>query len=85
MGLTYSLSTFYKSGYAFEDDGFSHLSLTVGAPISFGPNFTVTPSVSYVQELSDISPNPAASTPDTDPAAYNEPGFVGAIKASWSF
>lgn len=85
VGLTYSASTFYKSGYAFEDDGFSHLSLTVGVPISFGPNFTITPSVTYVHELSDITPRTTAAVPDANPAAYNEPGFVGAIKASWSF
>jgi hypothetical protein len=85
VGLTYSLSTFYKSGYAFESDGFSHVSLTVGAPISFGPNFTITPSVTYVHELSDITPQTNAAVPDSNPSAYNEPGFVGAIKASWSF
>lgn len=85
VGLTYSLSTFYKSGYAFEDDGFSHLSLAVGAPISFGSNFTITPSLTYVHELSDITPQNDAVVPDANPSAYNEPGFVGAIKASWSF
>jgi hypothetical protein len=83
--LTYSLSGFYKTGYAFEDDGFSHVTLTVGTPISFGSNFTITPSVTYVQELSDISPQAGASVKDTNPAAYNEPGFVGAIKATWTF
>lgn len=85
VGLTYSLSSFYKSGYAFEDDGFSHLSLTLGAPISIGSNFTITPSVTYVHDLSDITPQADAFVPDANPSAYNEPGFVGAIKASWSF
>ena len=85
VGFTYSFSAIYKTGYAFEDDGLTHLSLTVGAPISFGSNFTITPSVSYVQELSDISPKSGAFVQDSDPAAYNEPGFVGTIKASWTF
>lgn len=84
VGLTYSLSGFYKTGYQFEDDGFTHLSLTIGAPISFGQHFTITPSLSYLQELSDIDVLAGPGT-DKNPSAYNEPGFVGTIKATWTF
>ena len=84
VGVTYSLSGFYKTGYQFEDDGFTHLSLTIGAPVSFGQHFTITPSLSYLQELSNIE---VLSGPGTDknPSAYNEPGFAGTIKATWTF
>lgn len=85
VGLTYSLSSFYKSGYAFEDDGLTHVSLTFGVPVSFGSNFTITPSLTYVQALADIAPKTNAQVQDDSPAAYNEPGFLGAVKVSWTF
>lgn len=88
IALTYSISTIYKSGYAFEDDGFSQLVLTVGAPITFGSHLTITPSISYVEALSDI-------TPKTDTMVtvdqwkksdiWNSPGWVASVKASWQF
>jgi len=87
LGLSYSLSSFYKTGYQFEDDGFSHLSLTLGAPISIGSNLTITPSVSYVEALEDISDNinRGVNFGGSNAAAWNEPGWVASIKASWQF
>ena len=87
LGLTYSVSTFYKTGYAFEDDGFSHVSLTLGAPLLIGSNLTITPSVSYVAALGDIQNNPGAKldTGGSAAEAWNEPGWVASIKASWHF
>lgn len=87
LGLTYSLSSFYKTGYQFEDDGFSHVSLTLGAPISIGTNLTITPSVSYVEALGDISDNinGGVNFGGNNAAAWNEPGWVASIKASWQF
>lgn len=89
VGLTYSLSTFYKTGYQFEDDGFSHVGLTLGAPVSIGSNLTITPSVSYIEALGDIEDNldPKAGTNfgGNAAAAWNEPGWVASVKASWQF
>jgi hypothetical protein len=87
FALTYSLSTFYKTGYAFEDDGFSHIVLTIGAPLTIGSNFTITPSISYVQELGDISGNPNAvwSASGSQADIWNAPGWVAAVKASYRF
>ena len=93
LALTYSISTFYKTGYQFEPDGFSHLSLTVGAPLSIGANFTITPSVSYVAALQDIDNNYANMGPGigvvnfggANAKAWNEPGWVAGVKASYRF
>jgi hypothetical protein len=87
VALTYSLSTFFKSGYAFEDDGFSHLVITVGSPVTIGENLTITPSVTYTHALGDISPVAGAVVPGGDPlaSAWNEPGWSAAVKASWQF
>jgi hypothetical protein len=91
VALTYSISTFYKSGYAFEQDGFSQLVLTVGAPITFGSHITITPSISYVEGLSDIQPIPHSLISQEVPnisrksQVWNSPGWVAGVKASWQF
>ncbi len=87
LALTYSVSTFYKTGYAFESDGFSQLVLTVGTPITIGSSLTITPSVSYVAALSDVDPIAGAVVPGGGSAddVWNEPGWVAAVKASWRF
>ena len=87
FGLTYSVSTIYKSGYAFENDGFSQLIMTIGAPIAFGSHITLTPSVSYVEGLSHISPQQHAVVAGGGSAAevWNSPGWVAVLKASWQF
>jgi hypothetical protein len=86
VAATYSVSTIYKSGYAFEEDGFSHVSLTVGLPVTIGKNLTITPSVSYVEALGDI-PNSALLPPNNGSlaSAWNEPGWVASVRASWQF
>lgn len=86
VSATYSLSTIYKSGYAFEEDGFSHLSLTVGLPVAIGKNLTITPSVTYVEALGDIESTPSLGPNSGNLAsAWNEPGWVASIRASWQF
>lgn len=93
-GLGYSVSTIYKSGYAFEDDGFSHLVFTVSSPVNIGKSFTITPSVSYVEGLGDIS-DPRVSDgaggwvilsgAGDRASAWNEPGWIATVKATWTF
>jgi len=87
LALTYSVSTIYKSGYAFENDGFSQLIMTVGAPITFGSHLTITPSVSYVEGLAHIAPQQHAVVPGGGSQAeiWNSPGWVAVVKASWQF
>ena len=87
LALTYSLSTIYKSGYAFENDGFSQIIGTIGAPITIGQHLTITPSVSYVEGLAHISPQQNAQVQGGGPAAeiWNSPGWVAVVKASWQF
>lgn len=93
VAFTYSLSTFYKSGYAFEDDGFSHVSATVATPVTIGSHFTITPAVTYVEAVGDISPKTAATATGfaqfpgggSISSAWNEPGWVASVKASWAF
>lgn len=88
VAATYSVSTIYKSGYAFEEDGFSHVSLTVGLPVTIGKNLTITPSVSYVEALGDIENSTAPGMPANSgslASAWNEPGWVAAVRATWQF
>jgi len=80
VAATYSVSTIYKRGYAFEDDGFSHLSLTVGFPVTIGRNLTITPSVTYVESLGNIN-----KAPEGNSDVWNQPGWLAAVKASWQF
>lgn len=82
--LGYSVSGIYKHAYAFEDDGLSHLVLSLSAPVTIGDSFTITPSVSYTEALQDISlrPGPGVNNLAT---AWNEPGWVASVKASWAF
>jgi len=86
VGLTYSTSVFYKQGYAFEDDGFSHLMLTLGVPVVIGGNVTITPSVTYSYALQDVS-KPAGAIPGyySRSSAWNEPGFSAGVRLSWQF
>jgi len=83
-GLGYSVSGIYKHAYAFEDDGLSHLVLSLSAPVTIGDSLTITPSVSYTEALQDINlrPGPGANNLAT---AWNEPGWVASIRASWAF
>ena len=83
-GASYSVSAIYKRNYAFEDDGLSHLIFGVSAPIGIGENFTITPSVSYVEPLQDVSLRPGPGI-NTMASAWNEPGWVASVKASWAF
>ena len=87
LALTYSLSTFYKTGYWFEPDGFSHVNLTIGTPLTIGENITITPSVSYVESLQDIAPNIQNNVDFGGHHAdsWNSPGFLATIKASYRF
>ena len=87
LALTYSLSTFYKSGYQFEPDGFSHIGLTIGAPLTIGSNFAITPSVSYIESLQNIPDNQHGTVNfgGSNAEAWNSPGWVGTVKSSWSF
>ena len=88
VAATYSVSTIYKSGYAFEEDGFSHVSLTVGFPVTIGKKVTITPSVSYVEALSDVPNSSAVGLPPNNgslASAWNEPGWVGAVRVNWQF
>jgi len=87
LALTYSVSTIYKSGYAFENDGFSQLIMTVGAPVTIGSHLTITPSVSYVEGLSHIAPQQNAVVPGGGSPAeiWNSPGWVAVVKANWQF
>lgn len=87
IAATYSVSTIFKNGYAFEDDGFSHLSLTTGMPVTIGRNFTITPSVSYVYAFGDIEPKSGAKFPGggAQEEIWNDPGWVFAVKGSWQF
>jgi hypothetical protein len=95
VAATYSVSTIYKSGYAFEDDGFSHLSLTVGLPVTIGKNLTITPSVTYVEAIGSVTPvgigNPLSPSyiPGAAAAslgsAWNEPGWIAAVRVNWQF
>jgi len=83
-GLGYSVSGIYKHAYAFEDDGLSHLVLSLSAPVTVGDSLTITPSVSYTEALQDVSlrPGPGVNNLAT---AWNEPGWVASIRASWAF
>jgi hypothetical protein len=83
-GLGYSVSGIYKHAYAFEDDGLSHLVLSLSAPVTIGDSFTITPSVSYTEALADISLRPGPGTNNLA-TAWNEPGWVASVKASWAF
>lgn len=87
VAMTYSLSAFYKNGYQFEDDGFSHVTLTLGAPITVGSKITITPSVSYVEALGEISSNKSSGIELGGEAAetWNQPGWVAAVKVGWQF
>ena len=87
LALTYSVSTIYKSGYAFENDGFSQLIMTLGAPVTIGQHLTITPSVSYVEGLAHISPQAHTAFPVSASAAeiWNSPGWVAVVKANWQF
>lgn len=77
VAATYSISTIYKQGYFYEDDGFTHMSYTVGLPISIGKSLTITPSVSFVDAFD--------SSGDTMAPAWNDPGWLAGIKASYRF
>ena len=87
LALTYSISTIYKSGYAYENDGFSQIIGTIGAPITIGQHLTITPSVSYVEGLAHISPQSSALVPGGGSPAeiWNSPGWVAVVKASYQF
>lgn len=87
LALTYSVSTIYKSGYAFENNGFSQVIGTIGAPLTIGQHLTITPSVSYVEGLAHIAPQSSALVPGGGSAAeiWNSPGWVAVVKASWQF
>ena len=87
LALTYSVSTIYKSGYAFENDGFSQLVMTVGAPLTIGAHLTITPSVSYVEGLAHIAPaeHAVVSGGGSPAEIWNSPGWLAVVKASWQF
>jgi hypothetical protein len=76
-GVSYSLSTTYKNGYAYEPDGFSHITASLSAPVTIGQNLTIAPSVNYVHALKSID-SPGAG-------AWNYPGWWYGIKATYSF
>lgn len=89
-GFGYSISGIYKRNYAFEEDGLSHLIFGVSAPVTIGEHFTITPSVSYVEPLQDVAARGGPGVPgwpglNPMATAWNEPGWVASVKASWAF
>ncbi|MCH7229090.1 hypothetical protein [Haloferula sp. A504] len=86
FGLSYSVSTIYKSGYQFESDGFTHVAATLGAPVTIGDSFVVSPSITYVEALEDVPPTPTLG-PNSGRLAseWNEPGWYASLRASWTF
>jgi hypothetical protein len=76
-GVSYSLSTTYKNGYAYEPDGFSHITASLSAPVTIGQSLTISPSVNYVHALKNIN-SPGAG-------AWNYPGWWFGLKATYSF
>ena len=80
FGISYSLSSIYKQGYAFEDDGLSHLVASLSFPIVINESFTISPAVTYVQALGGIETrNAAASNP------WNEPDWSASVKLTYTF
>lgn len=85
VAFDYSLSAIYKTGYSFEQDGFSHVVASIGLPVTFGGNFTITPSVSYSHALQDIDDSPGLPGTGRLDSAWNEPGWSAGVKASFQF
>jgi len=75
FGVSYGVDFLYKDGYSFEPSGFTHATASLAFPVTIGENFTVTPSVSYIERLK------------TQPGAgwYDDPGVWWGIKATGTF
>jgi hypothetical protein len=87
VAASYSGSAIYKSGYAFEDDGFSHLVFSLSLPVSSANGaLSFIPTVSYAEALQDIADN-AAFGPGSGQlaSAWNEPEWFASVRGSWSF
>ena len=79
-GVSYSLSTTYKNGYAYEPNGFSHITASLSAPVTIGQNLTIAPSVNYVYALKSINSPYAPGA-----SVWNYPGWWFGLKATYSF
>jgi len=83
VGLSYSLSTTYKDHYFFEPDRWTHVTASLGLPVSICESWTVTPSVNYVWALQTT--RFPASTFESTANTWDNPGFWWGLKANYMF
>jgi hypothetical protein len=82
FGISYGIDSIFKQNFEYEPDGFTHVSATLAFPVQFGENFTVTPSVTYVENLQGSVHYAGAGL---DASYYDDPGWWWGIKATGTF
>lgn len=85
FGISYGLEGIFKQGFEYEPDGFTHLIATLAFPIQIGENFTLTPSVSYVENLDDSTPYFTDPAYVVNTSYYDDPGWWWGLKGTLTF